>query len=54
MAKPSIKNEQEYLAILDAIELLLEAEPETPEAAELEVLTKLIDEYDDIYYPIRE
>ena len=54
MAIPSIKNELEYLAILDTIELLHAAETVTPEEAELEALTKLIDEYDDIYYPIRE
>jgi HTH-type transcriptional regulator/antitoxin HigA len=54
MTKPSIKNELEYQAILDAIELLLEAEPGTPEAAELEALTKLVDAYDDIHYPINE
>lgn len=52
MTRPPITNEQEYEAIIEAIELLLEAEPGTAEATELEVLAKLIDDYDDIYYPI--
>ena len=50
---PSIKNEQEYEAALEAIERLIEAEPGTPEGEKFEVLAKMIEEYDDIHYPIK-
>lgn len=50
MAISSITNEQEHAAVLDAIEMLLEAEPGTAEATKLAELTKLIDEYEDIHY----
>jgi HTH-type transcriptional regulator/antitoxin HigA len=52
-SKPSIQNEQEYQAALEAIEQLLEAEPGTPEGEEFSALAKLIEEYDDIHYPIK-
>ncbi len=52
MTSPLITNEQEYEAIIEAIELLLGAESGTAEATELEVLVKLIDDYNDIHYPI--
>ena len=51
--RPSIKSEQEYQAALEAIEQLLEAEPGTPEGEEFAALAKLIEEYDDIHYPIK-
>lgn len=49
---PSIKNEQEYEAALEAIERLIEAEPGTPEGEKFEALAKMIEEYDDIYHQI--
>lgn len=51
--KPSIKNEQEYKSAL-AIEQLLESEPGTSQGAEFEVLARLIEEYEDIHYPLKE
>lgn len=53
MTKPSIKNEQEYAAALEAIERLLDAEPGTPEGEKFEALAKMIEEYDDINYPVK-
>lgn len=53
MTRASIKNEQEYEAALEAIEQRLDAEPGTPEGEEFETLAKLIEEYDDIHYPIK-
>ncbi|MFC3022705.1 hypothetical protein ACFODT_02515 [Vibrio zhugei] len=52
--RPSIKNEQEYKSALEAIEQLLESEPGTPQGAEFEVLARLIEEYEDIHYPLKE
>lgn len=49
---PSIKNEQEYEAALEAIERLMEAEPGTPEGEKFEALATMIEEYDDIYHQI--
>ena len=40
MTKPSIKNEQEYAAALEALERLLDAEPGTPEGEKFEALAK--------------
>lgn len=52
MAKPPITNDQEHADVLNAIEQLLEAEPGTPEAAELDELIKLVEKYEDIHYPM--
>lgn len=52
MTRSPITNDQEHAAILDAIELLLEAEPGTPEGTEFAELTKLVDDYEDINYPM--
>lgn len=52
MATPPISNEQEYAAVLARIELLLEAEPGTPEGDQFDELVQLIEEYEDIHYPI--
>ena len=49
-----IKNEQEYAAALEAIEQLLEAEPDTPEGEKFEVLAKMIEDYDDIHHHLNE
>ena len=53
IVKP-IKNEQEYKSALEAIEQLLESEPGTSQGAEFEVLARLIEEYEDIHYPLKE
>lgn len=52
--KPSIENEQEYQSALEAIEQLLKSDPGTPQGAEFDVLAKLIEEYEDIHYPLKE
>lgn len=54
MTKPSIKNEQEYAAALEAIEQLLEAEPGTAEGDKFDNLAKMIEEYDDIHHKLNE
>lgn len=53
-ANPSIKNNQEYEAALEAIQHLLKAEPGTPEGEKFEALAKMIEEYDDIHYQLNE
>ncbi|GAA0679793.1 hypothetical protein [Rheinheimera tangshanensis] len=50
----SIKNEQEHQAALEAIEQLLESEPGTRQGAEFERLARMIEEYEDIHYPLKE
>ncbi len=50
---PSIKNEQEYEAALEAIELLLDAEPGTPEGERFEELAEMIRQYDDIHHQLK-
>lgn len=52
MALPPITNEQEHVAALDRIELLLEAEPGTPEGDEFDELVQLIEGYEDVHYPM--
>jgi hypothetical protein len=52
--RPSIKNEQEHKTALAAIEQLLESEPGTPQGIEFEILARLIEEYEDIHYPLKE
>jgi HTH-type transcriptional regulator/antitoxin HigA len=47
-----IKNEQEYQAALSELDKLMDSSPGTPEADKLEVLTLLIDKYEDEHYPI--
>lgn len=51
---PKINNEQGYAAALEAIELLVEAEPGTPEGEKFEVLARMIKEYDDIHHRLNE
>lgn len=50
---PSIKNEQEYEAALEAIELLLDAEPGTPEGERFEELAEMIRQYDNIHHQLK-
>ena len=47
-----IKNEQDYTNTLSQIESLMSAKPNTPEMDELEVLTTLVEAYEEQYYKI--
>lgn len=47
-----IRTEADYRAALDEIERLFDAEPNTPECDLLEVLTTLVEAYEQQYYPI--
>ena len=48
----AIKTEQDYERALARIERLMDAEPNTPEGDELDVLTTLIEAYEDRHFPI--
>jgi len=47
-----IKNEQNYTDTLSQIEKLMSAKPNTPEMDELEVLTTLVEAYEEQFYKI--
>jgi HTH-type transcriptional regulator/antitoxin HigA len=47
-----IKTEADYQAALDEIESLFAAEPGTPEEDRLEVLTTLVEAYEDRHYSL--
>ena len=47
-----IKNEVDYQAALKEIELLFDAAPDTPEGDRLEVLTTLVEVYEERHYTI--
>ncbi len=47
-----IKNEQNYTDTLCKIETLMSAKPNTPEMDELEVLTTLVEAYEEQFYKI--
>ncbi|MCG6135310.1 MAG: transcriptional regulator [Nostoc sp. LLA-1] len=47
-----IRTEADYRAALDEIERLFDAEPNTPECDLLEVLTTLVEAYEQRHYPI--
>jgi len=47
-----IKNETDYQAALDEIESLFDATPDTPEGDRLEVLTTLVEAYEEKHYSI--
>jgi HTH-type transcriptional regulator/antitoxin HigA len=47
-----IKTEADYEAALEEVERLFGAKPNTPEADRLEVLTTLIEAYEERHYPI--
>ena len=49
-----IKTEQDYEAALKRINELMDAEPDTPEGDELDVLATLIVVYEEKHYAIRE
>jgi HTH-type transcriptional regulator / antitoxin HigA len=48
----SIKTKADYQAALQRAETLMSAQPNTPEADELEVLATLIELYEDKYFPL--
>ncbi len=48
-----IKNEADYQAALREIELLFDASPDTPEGDRLEVLTTLVEAYEEKLYGMR-
>lgn len=47
-----IKNEQDYQNALKKLELIFDAKKETPEGDELEILSILIDQYENENFPI--
>ncbi len=47
-----IKNEADYQAVLEEIERLFDAAPDTPEGDRLEVLTTLVEAYEEKHYNI--
>lgn len=47
-----IKTESDYEAMLERIEQIFSAKPGTPEGDELEVLSILVEKYEDEHYPI--
>jgi len=47
-----IKNEEDYTRALSYIETLMNAEPNTPQMDELEVLTTLVEAYEEQHYKI--
>ncbi len=47
-----LKTEAEYEVALERIDALMEAEPGSPEAEELELLALLVEKYEDEHYPI--
>ena len=47
-----IKNEEDYTQTLGYIEILMDAKPNTPQMDELEVLTTLVEAYEEQHYKI--
>ena len=47
-----IKNEEDYKKALTRIEELMNAQPDTPEMDELDLMTALLEMYEDRHYPI--
>ena len=47
-----IKTDADYQAALDHVDTLLDAQPNTPEGDELDILTTLITAYEEQHYPI--
>ena len=47
-----IKNEEDYTQTLNYIESLMDAKPNTPQMDELEVLTTLVEAYEEQHYKI--
>lgn len=51
MLRP-IRNEEDYETALEEIEVLWDAEPDTPEADRLDILVMLVEAYEAEHYPI--
>ncbi len=49
-----IKTDEDYSAALEEIERLMDAQPNTPEGDRLDVLTTLVDAWEEKRYPIEE
>ena len=47
-----IKSEKDYEEALSSIEVLMDARPDAPEMDELELLTALVEIYEDRHYPM--
>ena len=47
-----IRNEEDYQNALDRLELIFDSKKETPEGDESEILTILIENYEETHYPI--
>lgn len=47
-----IKTEADYLKALKAVDAIFKAKPDTPEGDQLELLTLLIEQYENRHYPI--
>ena len=47
-----IKTEEDYQSALARLEEIFDAKPDTPEGDELEILAMLIENYEDIHFPI--
>lgn len=47
-----IRTKADYEAALAEIELLFDAQPDTPEDARLEILVTLVEAYEDEHYPM--
>ena len=47
-----IKNERDYQAALREIELLFDAQPNTPQLERLDILSTLVEAYEKTHYPI--
>jgi HTH-type transcriptional regulator/antitoxin HigA len=52
MTPKVIKNDRDYEAALEQIEKLMDAAPDTPEGDELELLTTLVELYEEKHFPI--
>ena len=48
----AVKSKKQYQAALNRIEALIDAEPNTPEGEELDILVTLVDAYEEIRFPI--
>lgn len=54
MVKTRIKNEKDHTLALSRIDQLLDAKPGTPEFDELELLSTLVEIYEEEHYPLDE
>jgi len=47
-----IKTEQDYQNALQRLEIIFDASPNSPEGEEADILSMLIENYENIHYPI--